>query len=397
MVSLQEARTIISEQVSPLMACSSPLASAHGRVLAADAVATEDFPAFDRSAMDGYAVAADDFSSSFKVIAEVRPGDLPGFELRPGECARIFTGGRLPSGASQVLMQEEVSREGEWMRPLRRETVPLHIRHRGEDARRGDVLLREGTRLGASELALLAQAGQSEPLVRPAPRVVHLVTGDELVPPAQAPGPGQIRDSNSTLVAGLLAEAGAELIHQSRCGDGLELLVKQVETAPSGWEMLLISGGASVGDYDFGAAALERLGFQIHFRAVNLRPGKPMIFATRGRQAAFVIPGNPVSHFVVFHTAIRLALERLENAGPAWMPVEFPVTEALKGESGGRDTYWPAHLFVDAGRLRLRPLAWRSSGDLGGLTGANALMERLAGSEPVAAGADVKCFLLSRL
>ncbi|MDB6173198.1 MAG: Molybdenum cofactor synthesis domain protein [Chthoniobacteraceae bacterium] len=394
MVSLQEARSTICAQVSPLDSSPVPLTEARGRVLGSDIISPEDFPAFDRSAMDGYAISGSDTSQRFRVLAEVRPGDRADFELHPGECARIFTGGRLPGGASHVVMQEDAAREGEFMTPLRLDAAVSHVRRRGEDARRGDRLLRAGTRLQAPELALLAQAGFIAPPLITAPRVMHLATGEELVDPSLQPGPGQIRDSNSTLVGALLAEAGARLVHQTRCGDTLELLVNEVSAAPEHWDLLLISGGASVGDYDFGARALTELGFQIHFRSVNLRPGKPMIFATRGRQVAFVIPGNPVSHFVVFHTAIRLALECLENAEPEWSPVDLPIIDALSDQAGPRDTYWPARVDAKEGRLHVRPLAWRSSGDLCGLAGANALIERLAGSGPIAAGTHVRCRLL---
>lgn len=394
MVSLEEARSIIARQVSPLGAVMTPLASAHGRVLREDVAAREDLPAFDRSAMDGYAVAIEDRSAQFKVVGEVRPGELPGFALHPGECARVFTGARMPDGASQVIVQEHVRREGDVIVPAERNDTP-HVRRRGEDARNGDLLLRAGTRLRATEMALLAQLGKDQPTISPAPRAIHLVTGDELVPPGGQPGPGQIRDSNSTLIASLLAEAGARLAHQRRVGDELPALTREAKAIPeSAWDMLLISGGASVGDYDFGVEALTKLGFQIHFEKVNLRPGKPLVFASRRRQVAFVIPGNPVSHFVCFHVAIRLALERLEAAEPAWMLAELPLAAEVADRLNPRDTWWPARLTPRNGQLAVRPLPWRSSGDLCGLASANALVRVPPNSGPMAEGAMANCLLL---
>ena len=170
-----------------------------------------------------------------------------------------------------------------------------------------------GIRLGPGETALLAQAGVVSPCVSPLPRVLHLATGGELVAPSELPGPGQIRDSNSTLIAALLAESGAVLAAQQRCGDDLGALVARIRNeAVDSWDLLLISGGASVGDYDFGQRALAELEFVVHFQGINLRPGKPLVFATRGHQAAFIIPGNPVSHFAVFHLAISAALEAMQ-------------------------------------------------------------------------------------
>ncbi len=394
MISLKEARAWIIEAVRPLEAVPLPLAEARETWLREDVMAGEDLPAFDRSAMDGYAVGGNDRAEKFRLVGEVRPGGEPAFVLRTGECARIFTGAQIPAGASQVIMQEQAIREGEWITPRQRDGKTW-IRRRGEDARCGDVLLRAGVRLGAGELALLAQLGVVQPRVSPAPRVIHWATGDELVDPARAPTAGQIRDSNSTLLAALIAECGARLAGQRRCGDALETLIAEVTAAGDAWDALLISGGASVGDYDFGARALEALGFTIHFREINLRPGKPLIFATRGPQIAFVIPGNPVSHFVTFHTAIRLALECLESAPPSWPLAEVELAEGLPSMPDARETFWPARVALRDGTLRAQPLAWQSSGDLRGLVGANALLPIAPSNGPARAGAKVPALLLA--
>ena len=393
MLSLAAARTIIAESVAPLDLAATPLLAAHGCMLREDIATEEDLPAFDRSAMDGYAVGAEDRSERFLVIGEIQPGAAPTIEIGTGECVRIFTGAQIPAGASQVIMQENVARDGEWITPRERD-AKTWIRRRGEDARCGDVLLRAGTRLGAGELSLLAQLGVMQPRVSPAPRVIHFATGNELTDPATTPAAGQIRDSNSTLIAALLAERGAHLVRQRRCGDALETLTAEITAAGDAWDALLISGGASVGDYDFGARALEALGFTIHFRQINLRPGKPLVFATRGLQLAFVIPGNPVSHFVTFHTAIRLALERLESAPPSWPLAPLELAQDLPAKPDPRETFWPAHL---DSALRIHPLAWQSSGDLRGLVGANALLPIAPGTGPMKAGKRVPALLLAPL
>ncbi len=281
------------------------------------------------------------------------------------------------------------------MMPVRR-TTATHIRRRGEDARAGAVLLRAGTRLGPAELSLLAQLGATEPRVSPAVRVLHFTTGNELVDPATQPAAGQIRDSNSTLIAALIAQCGAQLVQQSRCGDSLDALAGAVEAAHAAtWDVLLISGGASVGDFDFGARALERLGFEIHFRHINLRPGKPLIFATRGRQAAFVIPGNPVSHFVTFHTAIARALEALECAPAAWPLATVKLSHALHEPPSPRETWWPARVSLAAGRLSAEALVRQSSGDLCGMSAVNALLRIASGAGEFATGAEIECLLLA--
>jgi molybdopterin molybdotransferase len=269
------------------------------------------------------------------------------------------------------------------------------IRRRGEDARRGDLLLGAGIRLHAGEVSLLAQLGVTAPRISPAPRVLHFTTGNELVDPATQPGAGQIRDSNSTLVAALLAETGARLAAQGRSGDSLDGLAGAITAHPAeDWDVLLISGGASVGDYDFGVRALERLGFAVHFRQINLRPGKPLVFATRGRQLAFVIPGNPVSHFVTFHVAIRLALECLESGPRSWPLVQVGLAEDLSAKPDARETWWPARVVIGDGVLQAYPLAWQSSGDLRGLVAANGLLPIAPGDGLLKKGATTGCLLL---
>ena len=379
--------------MQPLAPVRVALAKARGRTLREAVAAPCDFPAFDRSAMDGYAVGLEDPAERFRIVMEVQAGTSPVRALAAGECARIFTGARIPPGGSQVLMQEFVRREDDWIVPLRRDPT-THVRRRGDDAAAGAVLLKSGARLQASELALLAQLGALQPLVSPAPRVLHIVTGRELVPPEVEPRDGEIRDTNSTMVAAMLAGRGAQMQHQSRCGDDLAETVARVRSVPGEtWDMLLLSGGASVGDYDFGAKTLRELGFTIHFDRLNLRPGKPLIFATRGPQVAFVLPGNPVSHLVTFHVAVRLALECLEASPHSWPLADALLTEDLPAQSDPRETYWPCEVRSDGG-LRARPLAWKSSGDLCGLAGVNALLQLLPASGPLSRGAPAKCLLL---
>lgn len=397
MLSLVEARSIIEQHVQPLEPVATPLAAAHGCVLREDIFAIEDLPAFDRSAMDGYAIDAQDASEKFRVVMEIQAGQVPAAKIGPGECARIFTGAPIPAGASQVIMQEDVERDGEWI-TVRERDKKMWIRYRGEDARQGELLLPAGGRLRAGELSLLAQLGAVQPRVGPAPRVLHFATGNEIVDPAVTPGMGQIRDSNSTLIGALLADVNARLVAQARCGDSLDALVQAVQGHSSeSWDCLLISGGASVGDYDFGGRALKELGFEMHFGQMNIRPGKPLIFATRGRQIAFVIPGNPVSHFVTFQVGIRLALERLQGLAPTWELVKIELAADLLAKPNERKTLWPVHIGAEGGVLKAWPLSWQSSGDLRGLLGANGLVPIASGAGGAKKGETVECVLVGSL
>ena len=393
MISLAEARALIAEKISPLPAVASPLTAAGGWVLRQNVATREDVPGFDRSAMDGYAIALDDDSKKFRIVAEIQPGAPPKRKIAQGECARIFTGAPIPTGASQVLMQEDVRIEGEFMVPVERNRVS-HVRHRGEDARKGDVLLKVGTRLGAGELSLLASRGVTRLKVSPPVRVAHFVTGDELVAPGQALKSGQIRDSNSTLVAAVVRQFGGQMVIQERVADDFDLLLKKTRARIKSLDLLLVSGGASVGDYDFGKKLLAALGFKIHFPAINLRPGKPLVFATRGKQAAFVLPGNPVSHLVTLHVAVRLAFEQFSGAKISWPLVEARLAESFDFAASPRETFWPAHIEIQNGKLVARALRWQSSGDVTGLAGVNGLLRLPANADGPAPGEPVPVLML---
>lgn len=387
MISLAEARRIIAEKIQPGAATALPLAEAHGCVLADDVKADADYPAADLSMMDGYAVGGT--ADEFRLVGEVRTGSVPAFAIGAGECARIFTGAPVPAGTASVVPQEDVQRSGDVVKVLSR-SAKTFIRRRGVEAHTGDVVLARGSRIGAAEAAILAQAGATRPRVHPPVRVCHAAVGDELIAPDEALAPGKIRDTNSSLIAALVAESGAQLASQVRCGDDPERLGAWVRASEG--DVLLISGGASVGDYDFGARALREAGFTIHFDKINLRPGKPLNFATRGAQAAFVIPGNPVSHFVCFHVAIRLALELRLGAPQRWetVDVELGGGEGLRGDP--RETCWPARVSIRAGSLIAEPKPWSSSGDTFSLAGTNALLRVLRDAKP---GDKVPALLLA--
>ncbi len=393
MIFLAQARALIAENISPLPPQTTALEMAFGRVLREEVCADVDLPAFDRSAMDGYAIEINDDSEKFRIVGEIQPGIEPKIIIGKGECARIFTGAQIPAGASQVLMQENVSVHDSFIIPTQRSRI-THVRKRGDDARVGDLLLRRGTRLGAGELALLASLGVIEPHVSPPVRVAHFTTGNELVPPSETPGQGQIRDSNSTLVSAFVRQFGGEISRQEIVPDNFDLLREHVERDGDNFDLLLVSGGASVGDYDFGKKLLAALGFKIHFEKINLRPGKPLVFATRENQAAFILPGNPVSHFVTLHVAVRLALERFSGASAAWSSAKIRLAEDFEFRPDARETFWPARVEIQNGELVVRALRWQSSGDVTGLTGVNALLQLTGGAAAPKAGKAVAVLLL---
>jgi molybdopterin molybdotransferase len=384
-----EVLALLRQRCQPLEAEGVALAGAAGRVLREPVRAPEDQPAFDRSAVDGYAVRLDNGATTFRIAGEIRAGDWKACGQQPGEAVRIATGAALPGEGLQVVMKEDARVEGDTLTVLRRDEE-RHIRFRGEDAQAGQVLVAAGTGLQPGTLALLASVGVTQPLVTRRPRVLHLATGNEIVPPDQTPQRGQIRDSNSTLVRAFLGQWGIVPI-QFRIPEGEAADQSDIRNPKSEIDLLLISGGASVGEHDFTRRWLEQAGFTIHVHKTAARPGKPLIVAQRDATLAFGLPGNPLAHFVCLNVYVRAALEAFSGRDPA-SAATFQagvLAEDLPADGHERETFWPARWVWRDGVAALTPLRWRSSGDLTSLATANALIHVAAGAKSLERGSQV--------
>jgi molybdopterin molybdotransferase len=383
--SLDEAIAEIRSRCQPLPSVRVSLEEAFGRVLRETVCAPEDLPACDRSTRDGYAVLQSDATESFQVVDVIHAAGWKPRQLQFGEAVRVATGAVLPCDGLRVVMQENVERSGNKIKIIKRESA-ANFRKRGEDVKAGEPLVQAGARLDAGKLALLASAGCAQPLVSPPLRVVHFTTGDEIIPPAQTPQPGQVRDSNSILIRSLLQRWPCE-VSQAHLPENLEqaqAAISAFRFPLSAFDLVLVSGGASVGEKDFTRPLLEWLGFETVFSQVNLRPGKPLIFGVNGSRAAFGLPGNPLSHFVCFQFAVATALAQLTGeAPPEFLRGRLAVT--LTDAACPRETLWPARL--DAAGLH--PLPWASSGDVTCFAEANALLRVPANCDALAAGAEV--------
>ena len=384
-LSLDEAFSKIQSHSKPLSAARAPLADAFGRVLRETVYATEDLPTCDRSTRDGYAILQNDSSGFFQVVDTLHAADWKPLQLKSGETVRVATGAALPCENLRVVMQEDVERSGDKIKIIQRDNA-TNVRKRGEEMRAGEAVLQTGTNLNAGAMALLATAGCAQPLVSPRLRVLHFTTGDEIVPPEQTPKPGQIRDSNSTLIHGLLQMFPCELT-QSHLRENFEMAKSQMsgfKPQLQNADVLLISGGASVGDKDFTGELLAHLGFEIVFSRLNIRPGAPLIFGVNGPRIAFGLPGNPVSHLVCFHLFVAAALKRLSGAEPQNF-LQDALASKLDESLNSRESFLPARLDASG----LHPLKWLSSGDLKCLMETNALIRIPANSSPMDAGTGV--------
>ena len=387
----EEILALIRQRALPLPPEQVSLDQAGGRTLREPVCAPEDQPAFDRSAFDGFAIRLDDPSARFQVVDVIRAGQWCPRELRHGEAVQIATGGALPGPGLQVVMKEDTRRENEVVEVLRRESS-RNIRFQGEDARQGQVLVEAGTVLSPGALALLASIGHTRPWVTRLPQVSHVATGNEIIPPDEAPQPGRIRDSNSTLVRAFLRRWDI-LPRQCRTPEEQARAKQAVQEQFASAEppdLLLISGGASVGEHDFTRGLLEELGYTIHLARANTRPGKPLIFATRDRALAFGLPGNPLAHFVCLNLFVRAALAGLSGANGPMELLAGLLAGELNEEPSPRETWWPAHVTFGPAGPAVALLRWRSSGDLTCLARANALARVPPGYAWLAQGAAIQ-------
>lgn len=384
MISVADLWTRLDSLASPLPAERAPLANALGRILRESVLAPEDQPPFDRSAVDGYLVRSGSPAGIHALAGTLFPGSpAPASPPPAGQAFRVLTGSALPPG-SAVIMQEDTRLIPDGRVEFLTAPDARPVRRRASQARAGDTLLAAGSPISPGALALLASVGVTAPLVTRRPRVAHLVTGAELVPPETAPAPGQIRDSNSALIAALLAAFGADLVWHGRVSDSeTDTAAALAAALVSEADIVLVSGGASVGDHDHTGALLAAAGFTIHCDKVASRPGKPFIAASRGPRLAFGLPGNPLSHFVCFHLFVRRALARLAGSpSPALVAAALAPDTALRPDP--RETWWPA--ILAAGQVT--PLPWRDSSDLNVLASANALL-RVPSAAPAGAAVEV--------
>ena len=369
-----------------------PLREAVGRVLAREILSDREYPPFDRAIRDGYAVRAADTGAGARLrcVGELRAGDTPTVSVETGTCVQIMTGAALPQGADAVVMVEHSSRKGDLVQLDRAVRSGQHVVPRGSEGVTGQVVVAAGTRMGFAEMAVAAQVGAANPEVVRKPRVAILTTGDEVVDFASTPGPFQIRNSNSVSLAAQVEQAWAEAVILGNAGDAVgEIRSKITEGLAA--DMLILSGGVSMGKYDLVEPVLKELGAEIVFDAVAIRPGKPVVFAVCQNKPVFGLPGNPVSTMVTFELFVRPAIELLcgEPEAGALPFTDATLTKAM-AEKPGLTHFLPAKLTWRMETPRVEPIAWQGSGDVGAMSRANCLLVVGEDRERIEAGERVR-------
>ena len=392
MISVDEALQRCLALVQPLSVETVPLAHAAGRHMPHPATASRAQPPFDASAMDGYAVIGDpNPGDSFVVVGEAGAGHAWAGSLAPGQALRIFTGAPLPTGANRVIIQEDVTREGDVIRVKPGADAGTHIRPAGQDFGIGDQLAPR--RLRPNDLALLASMNLPLVSVTRRPVVAIIATGDELVMPGEMPGPDQIIASNSFAIKALCEAEGAEVRLLPIARD-TETALATVLGLAEGADLILTTGGASVGDHDLVALVAEGLGMERSFWKIAMRPGKPLMAGRLGEAAMLGLPGNPVSSIVCAHLfALPMIRALLGMANPA-PQARSAILGADVDANGPRTHYMRARLAPGDGLPRIMPFDRQDSSLLSILASADALLIRPVGDGPQPAGTLVQYLAL---
>jgi molybdopterin molybdotransferase len=386
MLTYQEARRAVIDQVQarkgPRATAILSVWNALGYVLAEEVKTDRDYPPFDRSIRDGYAVRAADVSAgaTLPCQTEIKAGDTVTQPLAPGTCAQIMTGAALPRGADAVVMIEHTQRDdsaanksGAEVRFDRPAKPGQHIVRQGLEAKAGQTILTPGARLGYAELALAAQVGHTQLVCAVKPRVAILSTGDEIVGIDDAPGPFQIRNSNSVSLSAQVKLAGGDPVLLGNASDRVEDLQTKIERGVLE-DLLMLSGGVSMGKYDLVENVLKEMRAEIYFDAVAIRPGKPAVFGRSGGAFVFGLPGNPVSTMVTFELFVVPAIDLVSGTEPRALPLlEARLGQPLR-EKPGLTHFLPAHVEWHDTVPEVMALPWQGSGDIVALARANCFL-----------------------
>lgn len=399
-VSSQDAVRIIHNATAPKTELEEVrLSDALGRICALDIVSSEYVPGFDRSSVDGYSVIAQDtFGCSESMPAllqkrnETRMGNKASVRLQNGQCAYTPTGGALADGADAVVMIEHTETfDEETVGVLKSPAPGENIVFKGDDVRPGDILLKKGHCILPADIGVLAAAGFSSVSVLKRLRVAVISTGDELVDVASVPGPGQVRNVNSSLLCAMLASCGAESVDTGIIRDDAEALESAVKASVQDADMVLISGGSSAGVLDNTANIISSLG-RVHFHGIAVKPGKPTIFGTVLGKPVFGLPGHPGAAFFVFEIFVKEAIHALNGRKAARIPVRAKLMETIN-KNHGREQYGAVRLKKSPGELLAYPIRSKS-GLISALSGCDAYYYLDRNCEGVKAGNEISVYLL---
>lgn len=365
--------------------------SALNRILAENVYSDMDIPPFNKSAMDGFACRRADLNNELTVVETIPAGYVPQKAVGPKQCSKIMTGGMVPEGADCVIMKECVETFAENAVRFVGEKTSDNICQKAEDISIGDIVLCEGTILKPQHIAVLASAGTTQPLVSKKPNVAIIATGSELVEPSAKPGPSQIRNSNSFQLAVQIESMGAVATNYGIAGDTAEEIDLTFKKAIAQSDVVVVSGGVSVGDFDFVPKVFKKNNIDLLFEKIAIKPGKPTVFGISESKYCFGLPGNPVSTFVLFEILVKPFLYKLMGHDYRPLSIQMPLNEAIINKKTKRQRWLPVAI-TNTGTVRA--IEYHGSAHINSLCNADGLVSMNVGVAEVKKGTIVKVRLI---
>ena len=391
MLPYKDALEIVLDIAQPVGTERVAIAEAANRILAEDVKADMDIPPFDKSAMDGFACQRADLGSELAVVETIPAGYVPRKTVGANQCSKIMTGSVIPDGADCVIMKEYVETPAENTVRFAGAKTSDNICRKGEDTKAGDVVLHKGARLKSQHIAVLASVGCTQPLVANRPSVAIIATGNELVDPATKPQLSQIRNSNTFQLAVQLENMGAIVTNYGIAGDTTGQIDSLFKKAARQSDLVIISGGVSVGDFDLVPEILRQNGVDLLFEKIAVRPGKPTVFGVLEKTYCFGLPGNPVATFVLFEILVKPFLYKLMGHDYKPLIVQVPLHESFVNKKAKRQTWLPV---VITKKGTVKPVEYHGSAHINSLCGADGLVSFDIGVTEVAKGASVAVRLI---
>nr|WP_321454064.1 molybdopterin molybdotransferase MoeA [uncultured Carboxylicivirga sp.] len=372
MIEFEEALKIITGTAQSVGIETIDIKNALNRVLAEDIFVDMNMPPFDKSAMDGFACKQSDLDLELEVVETIFAGKKPTHRIEHGQCAKIMTGAVVPEGADCVFMKEHSTVLGDNKVICTNPQTKLNICYKGEDLKVGDLVLKKNTLLKSQHLPQLAMAGVTTFKVFMQPAITVMATGTELVEANQKPLPFQIRNSNSSQIVAQINELGIDAVYAGIIGDEESVLEKTISDALQKSDVLILTGGVSVSEFDLVPSVLTKLGFEVLINGTAIQPGKPMIFAHNGEKYCFGLSGNPVSSFIQSMLYLQPFLRAMMNHSVQPQPVHLPLSSDFKRRKGGRLMLVPAVINEDS---EIEPVEFHGSAHISALANAQVLFE----------------------
>ena len=383
MISFEKALEIVMESVFETEAEPIPFTDSAERILAEEIVSDMDMPPFNRSAVDGYACHQSELKNDLEVVEVIAAGYKPVKSVSKNQCSKIMTGAIVPEGCDIVIMVEHIEVLPSGKIRIIGKDPKINISFKGEDVRRGDVVLRHGKLIKPQDIAVMASVGAINVTVKKMPVIGILSTGDELVYPSEIPGISQIRNSNAYQLLAQVARAGGKGIDHGIAPDNEIVTYEMIKKIINESDIVLITGGVSMGDFDFVPSVMKHADVKILFDRVNVQPGKPTIFGVHSKAVVFGLPGNPVSSFIQFETLVRPLINKM--MGHDWRPVEQKLRMAIRYErkSSDRMRWIPVKITED---MKVLPVDFHGSAHISALPYADGIISVKAGTKIVKKG-----------